>query len=61
MEWLLWLLFQHTQLNERQLYQRVLTHVLFDWLESSVVPLSQLAMEQLESVEKPSSELKLRL
>ena len=61
MEWLLWLLFQHNQLNERQLYQRVLTHVLFDWLESSVVPLSQLAIEQLESVEKPSSELKLRL
>ena len=45
MEWLLWLLFQHTQLNERQLYQRVLTHVLFDWLESSVEALSELAKE----------------
>ena len=61
LEWLLRLLFQHTQLNERQLYQRALTHMLFVCLESSVVPLSQLAKEQLESVEKPSSELKLRL
>ena len=55
MEDCLCLLFQHTQLIERQLYQRAFTHVLFGWLKSSVESLSQLTKEQFESVEKPSS------